>query len=99
MQTWTPDDWVSDPAFLSRITDPALRDFARDVHSRWKVLGRQFNQSSSCNECFSSFILPFPFIVPGGRFREAYYWVRALPAMRARNCLTACARAGHLLDH
>ena len=74
MEQWTPSDWVEEPDFLESITDGNLRTFLADVHRRWKVLGRQFNQSSSCSDCFSSFVLPHPFIVPGGRFREAYYW-------------------------
>jgi len=45
------------------------------VHSRWRQLYRRFNHDASCElGCFSSFLLPYPFVIPGGRFREPYYW-------------------------
>jgi len=75
LQLWQPPDWQPAPPAFDAIVDPEVRRFVDDIHRRWLVLGRQFNRSSgSCDDCFSSFRLPRPFIIPGGRFREAYYW-------------------------
>ena len=39
-------------------------------HRLWPLLTR-----TTTKENFSSFIdVPYPFVVPGGRFREFYYW-------------------------
>lgn len=42
---------------------------AEHIHELWKVLTRQPDQSAG-----SLIPLPHPYIVPGGRFREIYYW-------------------------
>ena len=39
------------------------------IHALWDVLTRQPDTKSS-----SLIPLPYPYIVPGGRFREIYYW-------------------------
>ncbi|RKP26544.1 Six-hairpin glycosidase-like protein, partial [Syncephalis pseudoplumigaleata] len=55
-------DYQEHPGFLSRIKDENLRRFA---HAKDAI----------CRDCVSS-ALParHPFVVPGGRFREFYYW-------------------------
>ena len=51
------------------------KEFARFLHSRWKDLGRQVKSEVETNpEKYSLIPLTNPFIVPGGRFREMYYW-------------------------
>ncbi len=41
------------------------------VHSLWPVL----TQSSPTAPAYSTLLpLPYPYVVPGGRFREVYYW-------------------------
>lgn len=60
-----------------------------EIHKKWKGLIRKidsnsdsnshlsssFNSSHVCDQCASTAIsLPFPFVIPGGRFREFYYW-------------------------
>ena len=50
-------------------------NFAKDLHGRWKHLGRQIKSEVKLNpEKYSLIPLEHPFIVPGGRFREMYYW-------------------------
>ncbi|TPX57749.1 alpha,alpha-trehalase [Spizellomyces sp. 'palustris'] len=71
-----PRDWKPSPAFLSSIKDGNLREWGQIVHSYWKNLTRDFKtQTVNCTECVSS-LLPakHTFVVPGGRFREFYYW-------------------------
>lgn len=68
------------PAFLNNVTDPLLKAFAQTVHDYWTQLARNTNQSALCDEfpggtCESSLIpLNHTFVIPGGRFREQYYW-------------------------
>ena len=35
---------------------------------------REFKHNDQCVDCYTSIKSRFPFIVPGGRFRESYYW-------------------------
>ncbi|OAX38447.1 glycoside hydrolase family 37 protein [Rhizopogon vinicolor AM-OR11-026] len=68
------------PAFLNNVTDPLLKAFAQTVHGYWTQLARNTNQSALCaeypgGECESTLIpLNHTFVIPGGRFREQYYW-------------------------
>lgn len=68
------------PAFLNNVTDPLLKAFAQTVHGYWTQLARNTNQSAVCEDypggtCEGSFIpLNHTFVIPGGRFREQYYW-------------------------
>ncbi len=75
------EEFVQDPEFLQGVEDEVVRDWLKQVHSYWELLARTTNSSSpsgvQCDGCVSSFI-PFNesrvFVVPGGRFRELYYW-------------------------
>jgi len=67
------------PAFLKNVTDPIVEAFSQTVHSYWAQLIRGTNSSVLCaggtSGCESSLIpLNHTFAVPGGRFREQYYW-------------------------
>lgn len=61
--------------FLTQSSRPGVRDIsiilALEINEIWKLLCKQFTIPPEK----SSFIpTPKPFIVPGGRFREFYYW-------------------------
>lgn len=72
---WSPPDWRENPEFIDRIKDANLRDFASKLNELWKKLGRKISDEARQNPARSSLILvKNPFIVPGGRFREYYYW-------------------------
>ncbi|XP_046987728.1 trehalase-like [Schistocerca americana] len=74
-EEWDPEDWVEHPAFLDRIHDPDLRDWARKLNLLWKFLGRKIRTDVKNNpDHYSIIYVPNPVIVPGGRFREFYYW-------------------------
>ncbi|KAH9987249.1 glycoside hydrolase family 37 protein [Russula vinacea] len=67
----------ADPPFLNNVKDPLPRAFAQVVHSYWTQLIRGTNSSTLCDgkKCESTFIpLNHTFVIPGGRFREQYYW-------------------------
>uniref|UniRef100_A0AAG5DU88 Trehalase n=1 Tax=Anopheles atroparvus TaxID=41427 RepID=A0AAG5DU88_ANOAO len=72
---WTPEDWTANPAFLSRIRDSDLREFASKLNQIWHELGRQMTPDVALNpDLYSIIHVENPVIVPGGRFREFYYW-------------------------
>ncbi|THG99105.1 hypothetical protein EW026_g3193 [Hermanssonia centrifuga] len=70
----------ANPAFLNNVTDPLLKAWAQTVSGYWIQLIRSTNDSALCPEgetgpCESTLIpLNHTFVVPGGRFREQYYW-------------------------
>ncbi|KAG0150475.1 hypothetical protein CROQUDRAFT_38208 [Cronartium quercuum f. sp. fusiforme G11] len=68
-------DFSPDLEFFKKIPDKSLRGWIKIVHSYWKRLARNSIINKDCPTCESSQIpLNHPFIVPGGRFRENYYW-------------------------
>ncbi|ODO11102.1 hypothetical protein I350_01704 [Cryptococcus amylolentus CBS 6273] len=73
-------NFTDSPAFLDNVTDPLFQAWAKIVHGYWTLLARETNQSALCSEseeggCESSLIpLNHTIIVPGGRYREIYYW-------------------------
>ncbi|KAL7422476.1 hypothetical protein Q5752_003124 [Cryptotrichosporon argae] len=71
------EGFVSDPAILNNISDPVFKAWVSEVNSYWQLLIRQTNQSALCESgvCESSLIpLNNTIVVPGGRYREIYYW-------------------------
>ncbi|XP_076968853.1 trehalase isoform X2 [Tamandua tetradactyla] len=75
LQPWTPGDWKDSPRFLQKISDAKLRAWAGQLHTLWKKLGKKMKPEvlSHPNQ-FSLIYSEYPFIVPGGRFLEFYYW-------------------------
>ncbi|XP_055030831.2 trehalase [Misgurnus anguillicaudatus] len=74
-EIWTPTDWHAYPKFLSKISDLKYRSWAEELHRLWKSLGRKIRDDVRDHpELYSQIYTPHPFIVPGGRFRELYYW-------------------------
>nr|QIJ96703.1 trehalase 2 [Glyphodes pyloalis] len=74
-ENWVPEDWKSDPQFLKGIKDPLLHEWASRLNKLWLVLGRKMKQHVKENpDLYSIIYVDNPIIVPGGRFREFYYW-------------------------
>ncbi|XP_022617238.1 trehalase isoform X1 [Seriola dumerili] len=74
-ESWTPPDWHDKPKFLGGIADQNLRDWAEKIHHLWKSLGRKIHTGVKDHpELYSQIYTPHPVVVPGGRFRELYYW-------------------------
>ncbi|KAK8752669.1 hypothetical protein OTU49_006746 [Cherax quadricarinatus] len=74
-ESWIPDDWKVHPKFIYSIYDLPLRDWALEINKKWKVLGRKLSRDVQVNNSlYSQIYVPNPFIVPGGRFMELYYW-------------------------
>jgi len=90
--TEPPADWQSSPALLGRIpaTSP-YRAWAADLNDLWLILGRRLNVSVDEQPQRHSYIpMPFPTVVPGGRFRESYYWDSYFIIQVSRVIVCAC---------
>ncbi|XP_047104847.1 trehalase-like [Schistocerca piceifrons] len=74
-EKWNPPDWKPSPVFLKKIKDPRLWEFAKKLNGIWKFLGRRITDLVRENqELYSIIYMPYGVIIPGGRFREIYYW-------------------------
>lgn len=74
-ETWTPKDWTPNPKYLESVQDDQFRQWGYRLNDRWKMLGRKIRDDVQHNqELYSIIWVPHPVIVPGGRFREFYYW-------------------------
>uniref|UniRef100_A0A3Q1BSL5 Trehalase n=1 Tax=Amphiprion ocellaris TaxID=80972 RepID=A0A3Q1BSL5_AMPOC len=74
-ESWTPPDWHDKPKFLGGIADEQLLKWAGEIHNLWKSLGRKIHTGVNDQpELYSQIYTPNPVVVPGGRFRELYYW-------------------------
>ncbi|XP_056648764.1 trehalase-like [Diorhabda sublineata] len=72
---WIPPDFVKNPSFLENIEDLKVRAFAQSLVSIWPDLARKVDESVNKNQDKHSLIyLPNGFMIPGGRFKEIYYW-------------------------
>lgn len=78
LEALTLTNFNANPSFLNNVSDPLVKAFSQTVHSFWTQLIRETNSSTLCGssgDCESSLIpLNHTFVVPGGRFREQYYW-------------------------
>jgi len=63
------------PKFISAIQDPEYKEWALHLCETWNKLVRRVNPEMINHQDNHSLIyLEKPFVVPGGRFREVYYW-------------------------
>uniref|UniRef100_A0A0M3I3U5 Trehalase n=1 Tax=Ascaris lumbricoides TaxID=6252 RepID=A0A0M3I3U5_ASCLU len=70
-----PVDWVAFPSSFLKIEDYHLRRWALHLHRIWRDLCRRVKDDvRQHQELYSLLYVPHPFIIPGGRFREFYYW-------------------------
>lgn len=69
----TPEDWSKNPDFLKDIKNDDIKETAMALNHKWKELSRKSVEFKK-GESTTLLDLPHPFIIPGGRFREYYYW-------------------------
>lgn len=70
-----PKDWHDKPEKIIKIQDKTLREWALNLHATWRTLCREIKPEVKANASRHSILdVDHPFIVPGGRFREFYYW-------------------------
>jgi neutral trehalase len=76
LSPWIPPDFPIFLPFYNEILDEKFRFFGQFIHENWKLLGRKIKSSVyHYPEKYTLLTLKHPYmIVPGGRFREIYYW-------------------------
>nr|WON00875.1 trehalase [Arma chinensis] len=75
LELWEPHDWSQQPNILNRIKDHNFRDWAYQLNIIWKNLSRKITEDvHKSPELHSLIYVPNGFIIPGGRFKELYYW-------------------------
>lgn len=75
LENWTPTDFKPDPAFIKQIGNVTVRNYAQQLVSIWPQLARKMKEDVLAQADQYSFIpVTHGFIIPGGRFREYYYW-------------------------
>lgn len=75
IHNWTIPDWKEDPRIIKRVQDADYRKWLKALNIIWKQLARQVNKEIAENPDRHSLIyVENGFIIPGGRFKEFYYW-------------------------
>lgn len=75
LETWVPSDFTDSPIILNRIRDQNYKNWAAGLNHVWKTLARKVKEDVRVHpDKYSLIWVPNGFIIPGGRFRELYYW-------------------------
>jgi alpha,alpha-trehalase len=99
LEAWQPPDAHAEPQLVRSLErSPELRAWAAALHQIWPQLARRTRVAPAETRARTS-LLPraWPVFVPGGRFRESYYWdshwiVLGLLACSMRESATAVVR-------
>uniref|UniRef100_A0A914HN57 Trehalase n=1 Tax=Globodera rostochiensis TaxID=31243 RepID=A0A914HN57_GLORO len=70
----TPKDWQEKPPKFERIKDKDFKKWAYELNELWKELGKKVPEKMKDDSTSTLIYVSNPFVVPGGRFREFYYW-------------------------
>lgn len=72
---YQPDEFPGEPPLLGVVADEKLREFLRALHELWPTLVRVIApRVLEAPQRFSALPRRSPVVLPGGRFRETYYW-------------------------
>ncbi|XKL67138.1 hypothetical protein PGB90_010558 [Kerria lacca] len=75
LEIWVPPDFTSHPSIVDRIVDSEYKQWALSLNEVWKTLARKIKEDVKIHpELYSLIWVPNGFCIPGGRFRELYYW-------------------------
>lgn len=69
LQQFVKDNFTKNPLLIADYQSDTSIPLEQHVENLWKNLTREPMQAKG-----SSVELPFPYVVPGGRFQEIYYW-------------------------
>ncbi|CAB4063124.1 TREH [Lepeophtheirus salmonis] len=70
-----PKDWSQVPPFTVNLKSAKLRGLAKRINRLWMKLNRKIiSDVEERQSLYSIIYVPNNFVVPGGRFREFYYW-------------------------
>ena len=72
---WHPPDHKASPPLLARLPAGPAREWAAKLNDMWIQLGRRVDSAVlAAPERTTLLPATHGFVVPGGRFRECYYW-------------------------
>lgn len=75
LENWSPTDFTETPSIVNRIKDQNYKQWAYKLNSIWKTLGRKVKDNVKVEpDKYSLLWVPNGFIIPGGIFKELYYW-------------------------
>jgi len=75
LQVWIPPDFNDNPSIVGRIANPTYKLWASKLNGMWKTLARRVKEDVKINpDQYSLIWVPNGFVIPGGRFKELYYW-------------------------
>jgi len=75
LEDWTPTDFTESPSITNRIKDNNYKQWALGLNQVWKTLARKVKDDVRLHpDRYSLIWVPNGFAIPGGRFRELYYW-------------------------
>nr|XP_018899078.1 PREDICTED: trehalase-like [Bemisia tabaci] len=75
LESWAPPDFTENPSILKKIRDPQYRVWAQELNMIWRTLARKVKEDVREHpDLYSQIYLPNGLVVPGGRFKEIYYW-------------------------
>jgi alpha,alpha-trehalase len=70
LESFVEDNFILPPNIASGFKSDSSRSAEEHINILWDILTRTPNEPSDG----TLIPLPYPYIVPGGRFREVYYW-------------------------
>lgn len=75
LEEWVPPDFIGSPSIIDRIDDENYKCWAYKLNHLWKILARKVKYDVKIHpDRYSLLWVPNGLIIPGGRFREIYYW-------------------------
>lgn len=75
LEEWVPPDFTDNPSIANRVRDNNYKQWVYGLNHVWKTLARKIKKDVELNpDKYSLIYVPNGFVIPGGRFRELYYW-------------------------
>lgn len=75
LENWTPTDFTENPSVVNRIKNQDYQQWTYALNHIWKKLARKIKVDVKLHpDKYSLLWVPNGFIIPGGQFRELYYW-------------------------
>lgn len=75
LEVWNPPDFTENPSIANRVIDNNYKQWAFELNHVWKTLARKVKNDVKVHpDKYSLLWVPNGFFIPGGRFRELYYW-------------------------
>lgn len=75
LELYTPPDYKPEPKLVKEINNPTVKHFTKSLIAVWPTLGRTIHPDVFTHpDRYSIIPVKNGFIIPGGRFRELYYW-------------------------